>query len=203
MTRGAARVLLWAGTVSVATVLVMAEIHFTDAPEANELLADNHFALIVGMTLYQQVPVEKAFAGPAVLQQRLGATLDARTIASIEPERLEAVFREQPALHRFPANMAKRVQGVAVYLVETYDGDVTRLWAGVSSGSELLDRIQLIPGFGEYKAKVYAAVLARQFGITPDGWDESLPDWPNISEVSSNADRAEMKERKKAWKGDQ
>lgn len=181
----------------------MAEIHFTVAPEANELLADNHFALIVGMTLYQQVPVEKAFAGPAVLQERLGMTLDARTIASVDPERLEAVFREQPALHRFPANMAKRVQAVAAYLVETYDGDVTSLWDGVSSGAQLLDRIQLIPGFGEYKAKVYAAVLARQFGITPDGWDESLPDWPNISEVASEADRAEMKERKKAWKGDQ
>ena len=181
----------------------MADIHFTDAPDANALLADNHFALIVGMTLYQQVPVEKAFAGPAVLQERLGTTLDARTIAGTDPERLEAVFREKPALHRFPANMAKRVQAVSTYLVDTYDGDVAKLWEGAATGAELLDRIQAMPGFGEYKAKVYAAVLARQFGITPDGWDEDLPDWPNISEVHSEGDRAEMKERKKVWKANQ
>lgn len=178
----------------------MPSIHFTDAPEANELIADNHFALVVGMTLYQQVPVEKAFAGPAMLQQRLGTPLDATTIASIDPDRLEEVFRERPALHRFPANMAKRVRAVSVFLVDEYGGDVTGLWDGAQSSEEMLARIQEMPGFGEYKAKVYAAVLARQYGITPDGWDDALPDWPNISEVNSDADRAEMKERKKAWK---
>ena len=181
----------------------MPSIHFTDAPDANELLADNHFALVVGMTLYQQVPVEKAFAGPAVIRDRLGGKLDARTIAGTDPERLEEVFREKPAVHRFPANMAKRVQAVATYLVEEYDGDVSGLWTGVTSSDELLDRIQRMPGFGEYKATVYAAVLARQFGITPPGWDDRLPDWPNISEVGSDADRSEMKERKKVWKASQ
>ena len=181
----------------------MPEIHFTDAPESNQLLADNHFALVVGMTLYQQVPVEKAFAGPAVIRERLGTPLNAATIASMDLETLEAAFREKPAVHRFPANMAKRVHAVATYLVDTYDGDVTGLWKGVGSGAELLERIQLMPGFGEYKAKVYAAVLARQFGITPEGWDDDLPDWPNISEVHSEGDRAEMKERNKAWKATQ
>lgn len=181
----------------------MPEIHFTDASDSNQLLADNHFALVVGMTLYQQVPVEKAFAGPAVIRERLGTPLDAPTIASTNLETLEAAFREKPAVHRFPANMAKRVHAVAVYLVDTYDGDVTGLWDGVGSGTELLDRIQQMPGFGEYKAKVYAAVLARQFGITPDGWEDDLPDWPNISEVNSEGDRAEMKERKKVWKATQ
>ncbi len=178
----------------------MASIFFTDADEANQLLSDNHYALIVGMTLYQQVPVEKAFAGPAVLQQRIGKPIDANTIAAMDPEELEAVFREKPALHRFPANMAKRVQAVSVYLVDTYDGDVTQLWDGVESGAELQERIEQLPGFGEYKARVYAAVLARQYGITPDGWDDNLPDWPNISEVDSDAGRTEMKARKKAWK---
>ncbi len=181
----------------------MPEIHFTDGPESNELLANNHFALVVGMTLYQQVPVEKAFAGPAVIRERLGKPLDASTIASTDLDTLEAAFREKPAVHRFPANMAKRVHAVAVYLVDTYDGDVTGLWEGVGSGAELLERIQRMPGFGEYKAKVYAAVLARQFGITPDGWDDDLPDWPNISEVDSEDGRAEMKERKKVWKATQ
>lgn len=181
----------------------MPSIHFTDAADANELLAGNHFALVVGMTLYQQVPVEKAFAGPAVIEDRLGTTLDAKTIADTDPERLEEVFRETPAVHRFPANMAKRVQAVATYLVEEYGGDVSRLWTGVESADELLDRIQQMPGFGEYKATVYAAVLARQFGIAPNGWEERLPDWPNISEVGSDADRAAMKERKKVWKASQ
>ena len=178
----------------------MSDIHFTDADEANELLEDNQYALIVGMTLYQQVPVEKAFAGPYVLSQRIGKPLTAETVAAMDPDDLEAVFRERPALHRFPANMAKRVQAVSQYLVDEYGGDVSGLWTGVSSGAELQDRIEQIPGFGEYKARVYAAVLARQYGIAPDGWDDNLPEWPNISEVNSEADRVDMKARKKAWK---
>ena len=178
----------------------MAEIYFTEAQEANDLLADDHYALIVGMTLYQQVPVEKAFSGPYVLQQRIDATLTAATIASMDPDDLEAVFRERPALHRFPANMAKRVQAVSQYLVAEYGGDVTGLWADVGSAAELQRRIEDIPGFGEYKARVYAAVLARQYGITPAGWDDGLPEWPNISEVDSDTARVDMKARKKAWK---
>ena len=178
----------------------MSDIHFTDADEANELLADSHYALIVGMTLYQQVPVEKAFAGPHVLSQRIGKPLTAETVAAMDPDELEAVFRERPALHRFPANMAKRVQAVSQYLVDEYGGDVSGLWTGVASGAELQKRIEQVPGFGEYKARVYAAVLARQYGIAPDGWDDNLPEWPNISEVNSEADRVDMKARKKPWK---
>ncbi|MEN8041920.1 MAG: HhH-GPD-type base excision DNA repair protein, partial [Actinomycetota bacterium] len=155
------------------------------------------------MTLYQQVPVEKAFAGPHSLQERLGKKLDARTIASIDPQVLEDVFREKPALHRFPANMAKRTQAVANFIVDEYDGDPEAIWDGVESGAELLKRIKKMPGFGDYKARVYAAVLAQQFGIKPEGWDDKLPEWPNISEVHSEADRADMKERKKAWKAAQ
>jgi len=181
----------------------MTQIAFTDAPEANTLLGDNHFALLVGMTLYQQVPVEKAFAGPYVLEQRLGEPFDASTIASIDPTVLEDLFREKPALHRFPANMAKRTQAVANYIVDTYEGDPAGLWDDVESSSELFVRIKAMPGFGDYKAKVYAAVLARQFGIKPDGWDQNLPDWPNISEVTSPESLLDMKSRKKAWKAAQ
>jgi uncharacterized HhH-GPD family protein len=181
----------------------MGEIWFTNEDTANEVLAENHFALLVGMTLYQQVPVEKAFAGPAVLAERLGRTLDAGMIAGMDPQELEDVFREKPALHRFPANMAKRTQAVAGFIVDEYEGDPTGLWEGVESGAELLGRIKKMPGFGDYKARVYAAVLAQQFGIKPDGWQDGLPDWPNISEVNSEAERAEMKERKKAWKASQ
>lgn len=181
----------------------MSDIHFTNEEQANELLAQNHFALLIGMTLYQQVPVEKAFAGPYMLQERLGRTLDASMIAAMDPQKLEDVFREKPALHRFPANMAKRTQAVASFIVDEYDGDPSVLWDGVDTGAELLARIKKLPGFGDYKARVYAAVLAEQFNIRPDGWDDSLPEWPNISEVHSEADRADMKERKKAWKAAQ
>lgn len=178
-------------------------IYFTEAPEANQLLAENSFAMLVGMTLYQQIPVEKAFAGPAVIQQRLGRPLDAKTIAEIDPEELEAIFKETPAVHRFPANMAKRTQAVASYIVETYDGDASGLWTGVADSKELLKRIKSMPGFGDYKARVYAAVLARHFDIEPAGWDDNLPEWPNISEVTSDEGRAEMKARKKVWKEQQ
>jgi len=181
----------------------MTQIAFTDAPEANTLLANNHFALLVGMTLYQQVPVEKAFAGPYVLEQRLGESIDAGMIAATDPAVLEELFREKPALHRFPANMAKRTQAVANFIVDTYAGDPSGLWNGVDTSSELVARIKKVPGFGDYKAKVYAAVLARQFDIKPDGWDENLPDWPNISEVTSPEGLLDMKSRKKAWKAAQ
>jgi len=181
----------------------MAQIHFTTETDSNTLLADNHFALLVGMTLYQQVPVEKAFAGPYVLEQRLGKPLDADTIASTDPAVLEELFREKPALHRFPANMAKRTQAVANYIVDAYGGDPSGLWDGVDTSAELVARIKKLPGFGDYKAKVYAAVLARQFDIKPDGWDQGLPDWPNISEVTSPEGLPDMKLRKKAWKAAQ
>lgn len=181
----------------------MTEIYFTTEPAANTVLADNHFALLVGMTLYQQVPVEKAFAGPAMLAERIGMTLDAHTIASMDPQALEDAFREKPALHRFPANMAKRTQAVANYIVDTYDGDTAGLWADVADSNEFQKRLLAMPGFGDYKARVYAAVLARQFDIKPKGWDKSLPEWPNISEVTSEESRIDMKARKKVWKTQQ
>lgn len=178
----------------------MAEIYFTDDDDANDLLATNDFALLVGLTLYQQVPVEKAFLGPFVLRDRLGGDLDAATIANMDPDELNDVFREKPALHRFPGSMAKRTQAVAAYIVETYDGETSGIWEGVEEASELQRRIKELPGFGDYKARVYAAVLARQFDIRPEGWDDHLPDWPNISEVTQPEDRDAMKLRKKEWK---
>ncbi len=181
----------------------MTQIYFTDVPEANALLGENHFALLVGMTLYQQIPVEKAFAGPYELQQRLGKPLDAELIATMDPDELETVFREKPALHRFPANMAKRTQAVANFVVDEYGGDPTGLWDGAETHAELIKRIKAMPGFGDYKARVYAAVLARQFDVKPDGWDAKLPEWPNISEVDSAESRTDMKARKKAWKAAQ
>lgn len=178
----------------------MNEISFTDDEDANTLLATNDFAMLVGITLYQQVPVEKAFSSPYVLRDRIGGHLDAATIAAMDPEELNDVFRQKPALHRFPGSMAKRTQAVAASIVENYDGEPSGIWDGVGDSTELLGRITELPGFGDYKARVYAAVLARQFGIKPDGWEDHLPEWPNISEVTKPEDRDAMKLRKKEWK---
>ena len=180
-----------------------ASLPYTDNEEANRLLAEDPFALIVGLVLYQQVPIEKAFEGPQVLKDRLGGTLDAKTVAGTDPEELEVMFKGPPAIHRFPANMAKRVQAVAGAIEDDYGGDPTLLWADVADAEELNKRIQALPGFGEYKARVYMAVLAANFDVQPDGFEALLPTWPNVSDIESAADRDDLKARKKEWKASQ
>jgi uncharacterized HhH-GPD family protein len=138
--------------------------------QANQLLVDEPLALLVGMLLDQQIPMEKAFTSPDVLRERMGGALDARTIADYDPAELEAIFRQPPALHRFPAAMAKRVQGLAAVLVQRYDGDARTVWDGARSGSELVQRVGSLPGFGEQKAKIFTALLGKQYGVQPRGW---------------------------------
>lgn len=181
----------------------MADIYFTTEPEANELLANDAYALVVGLVIYQQVPTEKAFAGPFVLKERLSGTLDATTVASMDPEALEAVFRETPAIHRFPASMAKRVQAVSQFIVDEYDGDAAGIWEGVESADELLARLKAVPGFGDYKARLTLGVLANQFEVRPDGFEQRMPDWPSVADVAKPEDLADLKVRKKAWKESQ
>jgi uncharacterized HhH-GPD family protein len=181
----------------------MPDIYFTTNPEANALLGDDPFALIVGLTLYQQIPTEKAFAGPFELRERLGGTLDAVSIAEMDSDDLEAVFREQPAIHRFPANMAKRTQAVANYIVDEHGGDPTDIWKGVGSAERLVSRLEAIPGFGEYKARLTVGVLAKHYGIKPRGYTKYLPDWPSIVDIKTPEDLNELKLRKKAWKAAQ
>lgn len=178
----------------------MADIYFTDEPAANRLLAEDPFALLVGMVLYQQVPVEKAFAGPYELRERLGGALDPLSIAEMDPADLEGVFKERPALHRFPANMAKRTQSVARHLVDEHGGDAAALWDDAPDAATVLRRLQALPGFGEYKARVTLGVLANHFGIRPPGYEELVPDWPSIADVEAPEDLADLKARKKAWK---
>jgi uncharacterized HhH-GPD family protein len=175
-------------------------LEYTNIPEANRLLAGEPLALLIGMLLYQQVPVEKAFTGPYVLRERLGGTLDAATIATMDPEELAAVFKEKPALHRFPGNMAKRVQGMCGDLVERYDGDAAALWTGARDASDLVERLSALSGFGEYKARILVGVLGTRLGVRPRGWKDHLPDWPSIVDVGTYDDVAVLKERKKAWK---
>ncbi|MER7893305.1 HhH-GPD-type base excision DNA repair protein [Micromonospora sp. NPDC094482] len=142
-------------------------------PEANRLLERSPLALLVGMVLDQQVPMEKAFSSPYVLAQRLGNDLDARELAEHDPEELVAVFARPPALHRFPKAMAARVQEVCRVLVERYDGDASRLWADVADGRELLGRIAELPGFGKQKAQIFLALLGKRFDVQPQGWREA------------------------------
>src|SRR5580704_5991632 len=147
------------------------ELHLSQDPEADALLSTSPFALIVGMVLDQQVPLEWAFASPLELQRRLGRALDPKRIAGMDPEALAAAFSSRPALHRYPGSMATRVQEVAKLVVERYHGRTEGIWEGATSGDELLRRVKELPGFGEQKAKIFVALLGKQLGVRPDGWD--------------------------------
>ncbi|MEU4663454.1 Fe-S cluster assembly protein HesB [Micromonospora chalcea] len=157
-------------------------------PQANALLARSPLALLLGMVLDQQVPMEKAFSSPYVLAQRLGHEPDAAELAGYDPEALVELFARPPALHRFPKAMAARVQEVCRMLVERYDGDPARLWSDVADGRELLRRVGELPGFGRQKAQIFVALLGKRFGVTPDGWREAAGDYGDADAHRSVAD---------------
>ena len=137
---------------------------------ANELLSRNPLALLIGMLLDQQVPLEKAFSSPLELVKRLGHEPTAAELAEYDPEALAAVFAERPALHRFPKAMAARTQDLARLIVDRYDGEPAAVWTGAATGKELVARLAELPGFGGYKAQIFAAMLGKQLGVQPDGW---------------------------------
>lgn len=179
------------------------QLYLTNEPEANEYIAREPLALLIGLVLHQQIPTEKAFHSPLILKQRLGRDLDAIDIAAMDPGDLEAVFKEKPALHRFPGSMAERVHGVCEHIAANYGGDVSALWNDVTDADQLMERLLDIPGFGEYKARIYLGVLAERFGVAPAGWEAHAPSWPSIADVQSLDDLAELRVRKKAWKESQ
>jgi len=144
----------------------------TGNPEADELLVTDPLARLIGMLLDQQVPMEWAFGAPLKLKERLGGTLDAGRIAALPLDELEAMFKGPPALHRYPASMAKRAQQLCQALVEGYGGQAEAVWTGVASGPELYTRLKALPGFGVDKAKIFLALLAKRFDIRPEGWEE-------------------------------
>ena len=156
--------------------------------EADALLERDPLALLIGMVLDQQVPLEKAFSSPLELSRRLGHDLDARELAEYDSDALAQIFAQRPALHRFPTSMTGRVQGVARVLVSEYVGDVRQLWAGVADGHELLARISALPGFGDQKAAIYLALLGKQRGVQPPGWREAAGDFGTESVYISVAD---------------
>jgi uncharacterized HhH-GPD family protein len=157
-------------------------LYFTGDPEADALLAREPLALLIGFALDQQVTVQTAFSGPLKLSRRLGA-LDPAAIADTDPARLEQVFRERPAIHRFPASMARRTQELCAHIVDEYDGHAERLWQEAADGAALRRRIEALPGFGEMKVKGLGSVLAKQFGVEA-AWD-LVPSHPTLGDVDS------------------
>ena len=142
-------------------------------PEADALLERDPLALLVGMVLDQQIPLEKAFTSPYVLTQRLGRPLDAAEIAAYDPDELAAIFTKPPALHRFPGSMAKRVQATCRMIADEYGNDTAAVWREAKAGDELLKRVKALPGFGEQKAKIFVALLGKQMKVRPRGWREA------------------------------
>jgi uncharacterized HhH-GPD family protein len=174
-------------------------IVWTDNEEANRLLDTDPLALLIGMVLDQQVKMEKAFIGPYELKKRLGG-LDVRTIASMEPDRLDKVFRERPALHRFPGNMARRVQAMTQVVVKDYGGDAGAVWREARDGDDLAKRISKLPGFGEMKTKIMISVLAKKFGVKPPGWEKHAASWHSVADVDSPESMAQARVVKREMK---
>jgi uncharacterized HhH-GPD family protein len=156
--------------------------------EANALLDRDPLAVLIGLTLDQQITMEKAFTSPWVLAQRLGHAPTATELAEFDPEALLAVFSEPPALHRFPKAMAARVQDVCRVLVDQYDGEAANLWSGVTTGAELYKRIFALPGFGKQKSQIFVALLGKQCAVQPAGWREAAGDYGAADAFKSVAD---------------
>jgi uncharacterized HhH-GPD family protein len=171
-------------------------LYFTDSDEANELIASDPMALLVGFALDQQVSVQKAFAGPYALRERLG-TLDPGALAEAD---LEPVFRERPAIHRFPGSMAKRVQALAAHVRDDYDGDAARVWTDAADGTALRANIAGLPGFGEMKVKALGAVLAKRFDV--DAAQELVPSHPTLGDVDSPQALVDYQSAKRAHKAE-
>jgi len=171
-------------------------LYFTDSDEANELIATDPMALLIGFALDQQVPVQKAFFGPLALRERVG-TLDAAALAGAD---LEPVFRERPAIHRFPGSMARRVQDLAAHIRDHYDGDAARVWTGASDTAALRANLAGLPGFGEMKIKALGAVLAKRFGV--EAAQGLVPGHPTLGDVDSKQALHEYQSAKRAHKAE-
>lgn len=177
----------------------------TGDAEADALLVSDPLALVLGMLLDQQVPMERAFIAPHTLRARLGDRFTVEAIAAMDPEELVEVFCERPALHRYPAAMARRAHALCEQVVNNHRGDVANIWRRARSGDEVLARVSALPGFGPEKAKIFVALLAKRFGRTPEGWQEAVrpfgDDEPrSVADVGSREQLALVREWKKAQK---
>jgi uncharacterized HhH-GPD family protein len=172
---------------------------FTSDDEADRLLVAEPLALLIGFALDQQVTVQKAFSGPLEIQRRTG-TLDAAKLAAIEPEAFADLFRQRPAIHRFPGSMAGKVQALCAAVARDYDGDAARIWTEAGDARDLEKRLLGLPGIGPMKAKTLLAILGKRFGIKPKGWDEVAPTTPTLGDVDSPEALARYQAGKRAYK---
>jgi uncharacterized HhH-GPD family protein len=181
-------------------------LHLSQDPEADAFISADPLALLVGMVLDQQVPLERAFAAPYELSQRLGRPLDAVDLADFDPEELGAVFARQPALHRFPAAMATRVQSLCRLVVDQYGGEAARVWTEAVDGRDLVKRVSALPGFGAQKAKIFVALLGKQLAVTPPGWREACApfgeegSFRSVADITDTASRDRVRDYKKQMK---
>lgn len=183
-------------------------LHLTGNPEADALLSSDGNALLIGMVLDQQVTMEKAFSGPAVIAERMGGTFDVSAIAAQDVDEFVALCSVPPAVHRFPGSMGKRVHQVCQVLVDEYDGDAENLWNKAKTGTELKKLIGSLPGFGDQKASIFTALLGKRWGITPDGWAEAAGGFgePNVfrsvADIVDESSLQKVRETKKAVKAE-
>jgi uncharacterized HhH-GPD family protein len=173
---------------------------------ADKLLTENPLALLIGMVLDQQIPLERAFKSPFDLQQRLGRPLDAVSLAAMDPDALATVFSERPALHRFPKSMAGRVQEACQIIVDSYDGDAAAIWTSAADGNELLANVKALPGFGEQKARIFIALLGKQLGVNPPGWQKvagpfgATGSFRSVADIESPETLAKVRQYKQRMK---
>ncbi len=173
----------------------------TGDPEADDLLIADPLALLIGMLLDQQVPMEWAFRGPATLESRLGDRFEASGIAAMDLEDFVAVCRAKPAIHRFPKSMGQRIHELCVEIVDRYEGDPRTIWAEADSGPDLYERVRGLPGFGDEKSKIFIALLAKRFGVTPTGWEEAAAPFSDATPRSAaDVDSDESLQRVREWK---
>jgi uncharacterized HhH-GPD family protein len=186
----------------------MAQLHLSGDSEADRLISEDPLALLIGMVLDQQITIEHAFCGPAELAKRLqlATPLDARLIASMDPETFADAFSRKPALHRYPASMARRVQDLASVVADEYEGDTSRIWTSAHDGIELRRRVEALPGFGARKARIFVALCAKQLGVRPPGWREASdpfgePDsFLSVADIVDADSLAEVRRRKREEK---
>jgi uncharacterized HhH-GPD family protein len=188
----------------------MPKLCLAQDPDADELLSNEPLALLIGMVLDQQIPLEWAFTGPLTLRERIGHDYDAAELASYDPDELAGLFSRTPALHRFPGSMAARVQQLCRHIVDEYGGDPAAIWNGAKDGTELRRRIEALPGFGKQKAQIFVALLGKQLDVRPKGWQKAAGDYAKRGSHVSVADitdkdsllkvRAYKAEKKKAAK---
>jgi uncharacterized HhH-GPD family protein len=176
------------------------QLHFTGDAEADALIAREPLALLIGFELDQQVPLQWAFAAPLELKRRLGGKLDARTLAGMDPGELEEIFLRKPALHRYPAVMARRTQDLCAAIEGEYGGDAERIWAEAESGEDLRRRLLDLPGIGDMKVRSLIAIVVKRFGVRPSGWEEVTPTHPTLGDVDSPEALERYQEAKRAYK---